>query len=105
MVARRASTWVMAPPPAPIVAVQPRLDHHRTVSDGASDTGATLEDMRGIVGWGVHLPYRRLERAQIAALVGAGGGKGSRTVASYDEDTTTMAVQAARDAVRSTGVV
>src|SRR3954454_21755425 len=54
--------------------------------------------MRGIVGWGVHLPHRRLDRSQIAAVAGGGGGKGSRTVASYDEDTTTMAVAAARPA-------
>src|SRR3954469_10666342 len=56
--------------------------------------------MRGIVGWGVHLPHRRLDRAQIAPVAGGGGGKGTRTVASYDEDTTTMAVAAARAAVR-----
>src|SRR4051794_20245027 len=56
--------------------------------------------MRGIVGWGVHLPHRRLDRSQIAAVAGGGGGKGTRTVASYDEDSTTMAVAAARAAVR-----
>src|SRR4051794_2804282 len=60
--------------------------------------------MRGIVGWGVHLPYRRLDRSDIAPLAGTGGGKGTRTVASYDEDTTTMAVHAGRDAVRAGGV-
>jgi hydroxymethylglutaryl-CoA synthase len=58
--------------------------------------------MRGIVGWGVHLPHRRLDRTQIPALVGVGGGKGTRTVASYDEDTTTMAVEAGRAALRDT---
>ena len=52
--------------------------------------------MRGILSWGVHLPYRRLDRATIAAVAGTGGGKGTRTVASYDEDATTMAVEAAR---------
>src|SRR3954468_25028684 len=57
--------------------------------------------MRGIVGWGVHLPHRRLDRAQIAAVAGGGGGKGTRTVASYDEDTTTMAVAAGRRALAS----
>ena len=56
--------------------------------------------MRGIVGWGVHLPHRRLDRSQIAAVAGGGGGKGTRTVASYDEDSTTMAVAAARAALR-----
>jgi len=56
--------------------------------------------MRGVVGWGVHLPHRRLDRTQIASVAGGGGGKGTRTVASYDEDSTTMAVAAARAAVR-----
>jgi hydroxymethylglutaryl-CoA synthase len=59
--------------------------------------------MRGIVGWGVHLPHYRLDRSQIAPLVGVGGGKGTRAVASYDEDTTTMAVQAARNLLRAGG--
>ena len=56
--------------------------------------------MRGILGWGVHLPYRRLDRATIAPVAGAGGGKGFRTAASYDEDSTTMAAEAARLALR-----
>lgn len=56
--------------------------------------------MRGILSWGAYLPYRRLDRSQIAAFVGQGGGKGTRTVASYDEDTTTMAVEASRLALR-----
>src|SRR6478672_550648 len=55
--------------------------------------------MRGILGWGVHLPYRRLDRAGIAAVAGGGGGKGTRSVAGYDEDTTTMGVAAARAAL------
>src|SRR3954464_11599097 len=59
--------------------------------------------MRGIVGWGVHLPHRRLDRSQIAAVAGGGGGKGTRTVASYDEDSTTMAVAAARAAAGAPG--
>ena len=57
--------------------------------------------MRGILGWGTHLPYRRLDRSTIAAVAGTGGGKGTRTVASYDEDATTMGVEAARRALRS----
>jgi hydroxymethylglutaryl-CoA synthase len=60
--------------------------------------------MRGIVGWGTHLPYRRLDRAAIAPVAGAGGGAGTRTVASYDEDATTMGVAAARAALRSVSV-
>jgi len=48
----------------------------------------------GIVRYGTYLPYFRLQRSAI------GGGKGERTVASYDEDSVSMAVEAARDAVR-----
>jgi hydroxymethylglutaryl-CoA synthase len=59
--------------------------------------------MRGIIGWGVHLPHGRLDRSQIAPLVGTGGGKGTRAVASYDEDSTTMAVEAARNVLRAGG--
>ncbi|NUP47435.1 MAG: hypothetical protein HOW97_08985, partial [Catenulispora sp.] len=55
--------------------------------------------MRGILGWGVHLPYRRLDLATVAAVAGSGGGRGTRGVASYDEDTTTMGVAAARAAL------
>ena len=54
----------------------------------------------GITGWGAHLPYRRLDRAMISAVANTGGGQGTRTVASYDEDTTTMGVEAARAALR-----
>jgi 3-hydroxy-3-methylglutaryl CoA synthase len=59
--------------------------------------------MRGITGWGVHLPYPRLDRAVIAAVAGSGGGRGTRTAASYDEDTTTMGAEAARAALRGAG--
>src|SRR5882757_8390444 len=56
--------------------------------------------MRGILGWGGYLPYRRLDRTTIPAVAGSGGGTGTRTVACYDEDTTTMAVAAARQVLR-----
>jgi len=52
--------------------------------------------MRGIISAGGYVPYRRLQRAEIAKTFGSGGGKGTRSVASYDEDTTTMGVEAAR---------
>jgi 3-hydroxy-3-methylglutaryl CoA synthase/uncharacterized OB-fold protein len=52
--------------------------------------------MRGILGWGTYLPHRRLDRAEIGAFVGQGGDAGTRTVASFDEDPTTMAVEATR---------
>ncbi len=60
--------------------------------------------MRGIVSWSAYLPYRRLDRAEIAAFVGQGGGSGTRTVASFDEDSTTLAVEASRLALRGTSV-
>src|SRR6185295_7349094 len=50
---------------------------------------------------GGYVPFRRLQRAEIAKTFGSGGGKGTRSVASYDEDTTTMGVEAARLALRS----
>ena len=59
--------------------------------------------VNGILGWGAYLPYRRLDRSTIGAVAGSGGGKGARTVASFDEDTTTMAVEAARLARRDAG--
>ncbi|UGQ11222.1 OB-fold domain-containing protein [Yinghuangia sp. ASG 101] len=55
--------------------------------------------MAGIIAYGAYLPYHRLERADISAALGTGGGKGARTVASYDEDSTSMGVEAARIAV------
>jgi 3-hydroxy-3-methylglutaryl CoA synthase/uncharacterized OB-fold protein len=58
--------------------------------------------MRGIISYGTYLPHRRLDRSTIAAIAGTGGGKGTRTVASYDEDTTTLGVEAARRALRAT---
>jgi hydroxymethylglutaryl-CoA synthase len=53
----------------------------------------------GIVGWGTYLPAWRLPRAAIAAVLGSGPAKGSRAVASYDEDTTTLGVEAGRRAL------
>ena len=51
---------------------------------------------RGIRAIGAHVPHRRLDRGQITTTFGTGGGQGTRAVASFDEDTTTMAVEAAR---------
>src|SRR3954471_7200193 len=60
--------------------------------------------MRGIISAGGYVPFRRLQRADIAKTFGSGGGKGTRSVAGYDEDTTTLGVEAARLALRSTAV-
>ncbi len=57
-----------------------------------------------IVSWGVYLPYWRLERQAIGRAFGTPTGKGQRAVASYDEDTTSMAVEAGRRALAVTGV-
>jgi hydroxymethylglutaryl-CoA synthase len=58
----------------------------------------------GIGSWGVYLPFWRLERKAIGSALGAPAGRGSRTVASYDEDTTTLGVEAARRAQSAAGV-
>src|ERR1700680_5084177 len=47
-----------------------------------------------IVGYHASLPAYRLERGDIAAAVGA-SARGTRCVAGYDEDTTTLGVAAA----------
>ena len=61
--------------------------------------------MRGIVSAAGYVPYRRLQRSAVAQVFGSGGGKGTRAVASHDEDTTTMGVEAARLALRSAPAV
>ena len=53
--------------------------------------------MRGILAAAAYVPFRRLQRSSIRDVMGSGGGKGTRSVASFDEDTTTMAVEAARN--------
>ena len=53
----------------------------------------------GIAAWGTYLPFWRLQRAAIAGVLGSGGGQGTRTVASHDEDTTTLGVEAGRRAL------
>jgi len=57
--------------------------------------------MRGIRSAAGYIPNGRLDRSTIAPFVGTGGGKGTRSVASYDEDTTTMGFEAARLALRA----
>ncbi|WUI04080.1 OB-fold domain-containing protein [Spirillospora sp. NBC_00431] len=65
--------------------------------------------MAGILTFGAYLPARRIRRSAIAAGLGTGpsggarddGSGGARTVAAYDEDTTTMGAEAARIALAS----
>jgi 3-hydroxy-3-methylglutaryl CoA synthase/uncharacterized OB-fold protein len=55
----------------------------------------------GVLAYGAYLPYWRLERKAIAAQLGGRPAPGTRSVASYDEDTTSMGVEAARIALRN----
>ena len=57
--------------------------------------------MSGIVSYGVHVPIWRLRRELIGQTLGSGGGRGTRSVAGFDEDTTSMGVEAARAALRN----
>lgn len=54
--------------------------------------------MAGIVRYGSYVPYFRVTRSAI------GAGRGERAVASFDEDSVSMAVEAAREPLRSGGV-
>ena len=60
--------------------------------------------MRGVISAAGYVPYHRLDRSEIAAFLGHGGGSGTRAVASYDEDTTTLGHAAADLALCSTPV-
>ena len=60
--------------------------------------------MIGITSYGAYVPYRRLKRAAIAEMLGVPAEKGERAVASFDEDSVSMAVEAARDALRAAPV-
>jgi 3-hydroxy-3-methylglutaryl CoA synthase/uncharacterized OB-fold protein len=57
--------------------------------------------MAELVAYSSYVPHWRLDRSAISAALGAGGGRGSRAVASYDEDATSMAVEAGRAALRA----
>jgi 3-hydroxy-3-methylglutaryl CoA synthase len=56
--------------------------------------------MVGIVSYGAHIPFYRLSRDEIAKAMGRASMGGEKAVASYDEDTITMAVSAARDCIK-----
>jgi len=57
--------------------------------------------VNGIIAYGAYLPYFRLDRKAIGDALGSSAGSGTRSVASYDEDTTSMAVEAARATLRA----
>ncbi|KKD02126.1 hydroxymethylglutaryl-CoA synthase, partial [Streptomyces sp. WM6386] len=60
--------------------------------------------MAGLIAYGAYVPYHRLARADVAATLGTPAGRGTRAVAGYDEDTTSMAVEAARGALARDGL-
>ncbi|WP_019071897.1 OB-fold domain-containing protein [Streptomyces hokutonensis] len=60
--------------------------------------------MPGLIAYGAYVPYHRLARADIAATLGTAPSRGTRAVAGYDEDTTSMAVEAARSALARDGL-
>ena len=60
--------------------------------------------MIGIVSVGAHVPRYRLSARTLAAVWGGAGGSGERAVAGYDEDSLTMACDAALDAVHGRDV-
>lgn len=55
--------------------------------------------MTGIISYGAYIPIHRLSKADIASSWGVRGIQGEKAVASYDEDSITMAVAAARDCI------
>ena len=56
--------------------------------------------MAAILSYGAYVPPGRLDRKDIGTTLGQPAGKGTRSVASHDEDSTTLAVEAARVALK-----
>ena len=63
----------------------------------------TIATDHGILAYAAYLPRHRLAHEQLEAQLGERGGGGQRILASYDEDATTMAVEAARRVVSDDG--
>ena len=61
--------------------------------------GNYTRTMAGILRYGSYVPYCRLQRSALA-----GRGRGERAVASFDEDATSLAVEAGREALRGSGL-
>lgn len=60
----------------------------------------TVPTRGALHGYAVHLPHHRLDRASIGQTLGVPSGRGTRAVATFDEDATTMAVEATRALLR-----
>jgi hydroxymethylglutaryl-CoA synthase len=52
-----------------------------------------------LLAYASYLPRHRLAREEVGAALGIAAGRGGRVVASFDEDSTTMGVEAARSAL------
>lgn len=61
-------------------------------------------EVHGIISYGTYIPRGCLSRSSIVEFTGKGSGEGTRSVASYDENTTTMGVEAARNALHNSEV-
>ena len=59
--------------------------------------------MAAILAYGAYVPPARLDRKDIGATLGQPAGRGTRSVASHDEDSTTLGVEAARIALARAG--
>ena len=57
------------------------------------ESAGGISSLAGIITYGSYVPYNRLDRAAL-------GGRGERAVAGYDESSVSMAVEAAREALR-----
>jgi hydroxymethylglutaryl-CoA synthase len=64
-----------------------------------SSGGGEVQPVAAILAYGAYVPPGRLDRAAIGATLGQPAGRGTRSVASHDEDSTTLAVEAARVAL------
>jgi hydroxymethylglutaryl-CoA synthase len=60
--------------------------------------------MAGITFYGAYVPFYRLSRAEIARAWDLPSTPGERAVANYDEDSFTMAVEAARDCIKGVNI-
>jgi 3-hydroxy-3-methylglutaryl CoA synthase len=60
--------------------------------------------MAGISSYGAYIPFYRLSRAEIARAWETGPVPGERAIASYDEDSLTMGVEAALDCTKGVAV-
>lgn len=59
--------------------------------------------MVGITAFGAYIPFNRMERKRLAEAYGEPAPPGEKAVANYDEDSVTMAVEAARDCLTGSG--